>query len=233
MKYATSPGRASFLAVPRRRILTAAPPELTMPEPSLHTLELRRCLERLRAGDPAARDELLRRACAQLERLARRMLRRFPNVQRWADTDDVLQSALMRLLRSLRQMEPPASMRQFYAIATEHMRRELLDLARHHCGPNRPEFHHASQLPDSEERPGLEVAVAGDDPVDLERWCQFHEEVEKLPAEDREVVGLIFYHGWQQAEVAELLQITERTVRRRWSAAMVRLHRLLGPEGEG
>ena len=36
---------------------------------------------------------------------------------------------------------------------------------------------------------------------------------------DREVVGLLYYQGWTQAEVAELLQIDERTVRRKWVKA--------------
>jgi RNA polymerase sigma factor (sigma-70 family) len=55
----------------------------------------------------------------------------------------------------------------------------------------------------------------------LDRWCAFHEAVALLPPEQREVVGLIFYHGWSQGEVAEVLQVTPRTVRRWWAAAMV------------
>jgi len=204
-----------------------------MPDLSVHTRELHHWLERMRAGDLAARDELLRRVCAQLERLARKMLRKFPNVQRWAETGDVLQSALVRLLRSLQQVEAPASMAQFYALAAQQMRRELLDLARHYCRPNRPGMHQVSQLQEGEGAPALEVPDRGDDPAELDRWCHFHEEVEKLPAEEREVVSLIFYHGWQQADVAELLQTTERTVRRRWSAAMVKLHSVLRPEEGG
>jgi DNA-directed RNA polymerase specialized sigma24 family protein len=46
-------------------------------------------------------------------------------------------------------------------------------------------------------------------------------------AEEREVVSLLFYHGWKQAEVAELLGVTVRTVQRRWQAALVKLHGLL------
>jgi DNA-directed RNA polymerase specialized sigma24 family protein len=46
------------------------------------------------------------------------------------------------------------------------------------------------------------------------------------------VVGLIFYQGWTQAQVAEVLGVNVRTVRRRWEAALVRLHRVLKPEGE-
>ena len=62
-----------------------------------------------------------------------------------------------------------------------------------------------------------------DDPDELEKWCQFHEEVEKLPVQEREVVSLIYYHGWKQAEIARLFDIAERTVRRRWEAAMIHL----------
>src|SRR5947209_14826634 len=119
-----------------------------MADSSLHTQQLQCCLERMRGGDQAARDELLRGVVNQLERLARKMLRRFPNVHRWAETDDVLQSALMRLLRGLQQLDPPSSMAQFFALAAQQMRRELLDLARHHCNPKRPGVHHVSELDD-------------------------------------------------------------------------------------
>ena len=68
---------------------------------------------------------------------------------------------------------------------------------------------------------------------DLERWTAFHGEVEKLPVEEREVVGLIFYHGWSQPEVAELFRCTVRTVQRRWKAAMLKLHAILNPAENG
>ena len=51
--------------------------------------------------------------------------------------------------------------------------------------------------------------------------------IESLPIEQREVVGLIYYHGWTQAEVAEHLGISKRTVQRHWAAAMLKLHALL------
>jgi len=59
------------------------------------------------------------------------MLGRFPTVRGWADTGDVLQSAVMRLLRALKEVRP-GSVRDFFGLAAEQMRRELLDLARHH-----------------------------------------------------------------------------------------------------
>src|SRR6516165_7798940 len=98
---------------------------------SFDTIELHDYLERYRAGDRAATDAFLRRVCGRLERLARSMLRGFPNVRRWADTDDVLQSALMRLLHTL-QATRPENTRHFANLAALHIRRELLDLARHY-----------------------------------------------------------------------------------------------------
>ena len=43
----------------------------------------------------------------------------------------------------------------------------------------------------------------------------------------REVFGLTFYHGWTQAEIAMLLAVSERQVRRLWRQACLRLHELL------
>src|SRR4051794_9362283 len=105
-----------------------------MPDEAGKTIRIFQWGDRMRGGDPAARDELLRATCGRLERLARKMLRRFPGVHRWAETGDVLQSALLRLLRALEQVRP-ASTRDFFGLAAEQMRRELLDLSRRFHGP--------------------------------------------------------------------------------------------------
>src|SRR5438067_153673 len=173
-----------------------------MNDSSLQTPQLLDWLERIRGGDAAARDELLGRVCGRLERLARKMLRGYPNVRRWADTDDVLQNALLRLLRSLEKTEPE-SVRAFFGLAAEHLRRELIDLARHFYGPHGLGRHCGGSLGVQESQgPNREPAAPADSAADLERWCAFHEGVERLPTEEREVVGLIFYHDWTQTEVA-------------------------------
>jgi DNA-directed RNA polymerase specialized sigma24 family protein len=45
---------------------------------------------------------------------------------------------------------------------------------------------------------------------------------------EREVIALVFYHGGTQTQVADLLQVDERTVRRRWQAACLRLNQSVG-----
>src|SRR5262249_14880351 len=122
----------------------------------------------------------------------------------------------------------PDSIRAFFGLAADQMRRELLDLARHFHGPEGPGAHHDSAPPIPDDSlPGFDPPDRGAEDGDLERWCRFHQEVAVLPAQQRQVVGLIFYHGWTQGQVAELFHIDVRTVRRWWVSALVNLHRLL------
>jgi RNA polymerase sigma-70 factor (ECF subfamily) len=194
-----------------------------MSEHTFSTRRMHRWLDSIQAGDRAAENELLSHVGQRLERLARKMLRRFPGVKRWADTGDVLQNATLRLLRALHEVRP-ADTREFFSLAAEQMRRELLDLSRHFYGPEGEGANHATVAGavDSEAAAGHQPATP-DDADDLERWCAFHEAVAHLPAEEREVVGLVFYHGWTQAQIAELFQVDVRTVRRHWQAACMRL----------
>src|SRR5262245_61539297 len=155
------------------------------------------------------------------------MLKGFPNVKRWTDTDDVLQGASLRLLRTLEQIRPEST-RDFFNLAAVHVRRELLDLARHYRG----------RLGVGADQGGVPGKVVGhpldaapdrlDDSDELDRWQAFHAAVEALPSTEREVVSLAFYNGWTHKQIAELLEVTDRTVRRYWQAACLRLGEALG-----
>jgi RNA polymerase sigma-70 factor (ECF subfamily) len=193
-----------------------------MSDHEFNSVALQDYIERWQAGDRSAADELLRAAGARLEKLARRMCRSFPNVRGWAETGDVLQSSLIRLLRTLQNMRP-ATTRDFFNLAAVHIRRELLDLARHFRGKAWVPLDGHSRDPDhGRSEPTTPTAE------DFEIWSRFHEAVDKLPADEREVVGLVFYHGWTQAKIAELFQVDDRTIRRRWSSACQRLRELVG-----
>jgi RNA polymerase sigma-70 factor (ECF subfamily) len=176
---------------------------------------------RLRADAPGATDDLVRHACDRLRLLARRMLRQYPAVARWEQTDDVLQNALIRLTRALSDA-PPTSARHFHNLATLQIRRELLDLAAKHAGPLGAAANHRT---DSRQRA---VGAVGDEPADLQGWTAFHETVERLPADKRELFGLIWYQGLSQEEAADHLGLSVRTVKRRWQAARVALADALG-----
>jgi RNA polymerase sigma-70 factor (ECF subfamily) len=202
-----------------------------MAEQGPHTTQLHRWLERMRAGDNAAQDELVRSVLHRMEQLARKMLKSFPKVHRWAETGDVLQESLLRLLRSLQEVNP-GSMREFYGLAAEQIRRQLLDLTRHFFGPEGLAAHHTSHIKGANSQHALDrVPDETADPEELERWRAFHEEVARLPSEQREIVDLVFYQGWTQVEAAEFLGVTERTVRSRWKRALLKLHTFMKEEG--
>jgi RNA polymerase sigma factor (sigma-70 family) len=199
-----------------------------MSDPNLHTTQLRLWLDRMQGGDPTARDELIRATSGRLERLARKMLRGYPQVARWEETDDVLNNALVRLIRALQEVRP-GSVREFFGLAAEQVRRELLDLKRHYQGPLGLGANHASAAALPDEKGGVPDRSAPEEaPAEAELWSSFHEAVEQLPTEEREVVSLTFYHGMTQLEIAELLGTSERTIRRYWREACLRLHTALG-----
>jgi RNA polymerase sigma-70 factor (ECF subfamily) len=189
----------------------------------MQTVQLNDWLARWRGGDEQAREELLRAAYPRLEGLAHTMLRSFPAVRRLNDTADVVQNAVLRLMRTLRQIEPPpASTRELFGLAAAEIRRELLDLARSLSTARR-----RGELPPTGVGGPVHDAIDTHD-ADLEWWTAFHEAVERLPAEEREVVGLVFYHGWTQVQVAELFGVSERTIARRWLGACAQLEKALG-----
>jgi RNA polymerase sigma factor (sigma-70 family) len=196
-----------------------------MSDDSMQTEELHGCLERMMSGDRRALDLLLRRVSARLERLARKTLKHFPRVARWADAEDILQNATMKLIRALEEVRPN-SMREFYGLAAMQIRRELLDATKQLFGPEGQGYNHQSTPPDDPKR-NLEPEARVDDERELQKWCEFHEAVGRLPVEEREVVGLIFYHGWKQSEVATLFGVTVRTVQRWWQSALDTIQGLL------
>jgi RNA polymerase sigma-70 factor (ECF subfamily) len=197
---------------------------------------LQSLLLRVNAGDPAARAQLLEHTRGRLVRLAHTMLRDFPRVRRWEETDDVLQNALLRLLQGLERVAP-ATVADYFRLATRQLRRELLDLVRHYYGPHGLGAHHSSQAPGgtSGDSPGPvpEAADTTQDPGRLAAWAEFHERVAALAEPEREVFELLWYHGLTQAEAAEVLQVSVPTVKRRWLAARLDLQEALRGEPPG
>jgi RNA polymerase sigma-70 factor (ECF subfamily) len=191
---------------------------------SLNTVYLNERMDRIRAGDAAARNELIRMAQRRLEKIASRMLKNYPGVGRWEQTQDVLQNALVRLLRALEAVRPENT-RQFYGLAAEQIRRELIDLARHYSGAQGlgANIASAALVPRGDDPPSSVEPADHQTGDDLDRWRAFHEAVETLPIEQREVFGLHYYHGWAQAAIAELFGKDERTIRRYWKAACAEL----------
>jgi RNA polymerase sigma factor (sigma-70 family) len=176
-------------------------------------------------GDSSAKVALLDHACDRLLRLTRKMFHGYPNLRRWEQTDDIFQNAMVRLHRALAEVRIE-SVRHFFNLAAVQIRRELLDLAKHHFGPEGAgSNHHTDGIPPDDD--GGSLHDRANKPIDVSSWNEFHEHIEKLPDTDQEIVNLLFYEGLTQEEAARVLGISLRTLKRRWQDAKIRLHEVL------
>ncbi len=190
--------------------------------------EARELLGQLRGGDGSARDRLVALAQGRFVALARVMLRRYPHVRRWEQTDDLLQAALVRLHRSLAQVRPEG-VQHFDNLAAAQIRRELIDLARRYHGPEGLGAHHHTDGADPEDRLA-QVAGPPSMPGSLEQWTVFHEAVHRLPEQERQVMDLLWYRGLTHAQAAEALGVATKTVQRRWASARLMIRDALDGE---
>jgi RNA polymerase sigma-70 factor (ECF subfamily) len=193
-------------------------------------------LERAVTGDTAARQRLLEFTRDRLTRHARSLLHgRYARLEPFAETDDVVQQLYVKVLQNQdrfwinAQGEPVRSLAEFFGHASAWMRDVLCDLLRKERGrdDNRP-----AMLPldggSSDTGPCREPSSTTLDGAKVQRWTEFHEAAARLPDDLREVFDLLWYQGMPQAEAADLLGVSVRTVKLRWMKARLRVQQALG-----
>jgi RNA polymerase sigma-70 factor (ECF subfamily) len=171
---------------------------------------------------------LLDRAVRRLQLLCAGLLyksyRRLTQPPLNLQTDELLGAVVERLLKALRDARP-RTVRQLFAIANQHMRWELNDLARR-----------LDQEPASEEmREELVPAPVPSRSGLTPDGVRMLEAIDALPEDERETFDLVRVQGLTQSEAAELLGITTRTVRRRLNRSVLFLTQQLDdlrPSGE-
>jgi RNA polymerase sigma factor (TIGR02999 family) len=184
------------------------------PAPSAPITEL---LQQVAAGDRAAIDAVFGALYPDLKRIARARLRQ----QGHGDglhTTTLVHESFMRLVqaRSLQLQDR----RHFFAYAAKMMRNIIVDSAREHLAERRGGgAEHITLSGDEVE------AVAGDGAdADLVRVHDALRELEALDPALAELVEMRYFGGYDDLEIAELLGITDRSVRRRWEKARAWLY---------
>ncbi len=170
-------------------------------------------------ADPVIR-ALLDRAAGRLRTLcASLLLRSYPRLARPPmnlEADDLLDAVVERLLKAMRDVRP-ATVRQFFALANRHLRWELNDLARR-----------LDEEPGAVElREGLVPAAQSSGSALGPDARRILGAIDDLPEDEREVFGLVRIQGLTQAEVAELLDVSAKTVQRRLNRGLLLLTRRL------
>jgi RNA polymerase sigma factor (sigma-70 family) len=182
------------------------------------TAVVQRYLDAL-AGDAPAEliiRELLDRAVHRLERLCANLLHRsYPRLTKPPsnlETAEMLGGVVEGLLKAMRSTRP-RTVRRFFALANQHMRWQLNDLARR-----------------LDERPvAVELceecllAPAGSDSGITSDGRRMLEAIENLPEDEREAFGLVRLQGLTHTEAAEVLGVATKTVQRRLNRASLLL----------
>jgi RNA polymerase sigma factor (sigma-70 family) len=163
---------------------------------------------------------LLTRAVQRLQFLSSTLLHRsYPRLTRPPlnlQTDELLSSVVERLLKALREARPQ-TVRQFFGLANQHIRWELNDLARR-LDQQSP----VVELPDGMP-PAPDSSGSGISP----KARRLMEAVESLPDDEREVFSLVRIQGMSQVEVADLLDVSPKTVQRRLNRGLMLLTKSL------
>jgi RNA polymerase sigma-70 factor (ECF subfamily) len=191
---------------------------------------VQRYLDELAGGSPAEPvvRALLDRAVCRLHKLCATLLyKSYPRLTRPPlnlQSDELLGAVVERLLKALREARP-ANPRQFFALACQHMRWELNDMAR-----RLDEQPAAEELRD-ESLPAPASSASGLSP-DGRRILAA---IDGLPEGEREVFDLVRIQGLSQAEAAHVLEVSVMTVNRRLNRGLQLLAAALGdlyPGGE-
>lgn len=178
--------------------------------------EVTRLLALARSGDGGAVDRLFPLVYEELRRLARARVRR-GGEGRTLEPTGLVHEAYMKLAGS--GSIPAESRAHFLAIASRAMRQVLVDRARARGALKRGGDQAPVTLLDGH------VAIE----VDPVRMLALHEAIESLDPRQREVVEARFFGGLEEREIAGLLGVSERTVRREWVKARAWLVRALVP----
>jgi RNA polymerase sigma factor (TIGR02999 family) len=171
--------------------------------------EVTRILERVEHGDGKAAEELLPLVYDELRKLAAHKMAAEPSGQTLQATSLVHEAWLRVIGQNQQRWENRA---QFFIAASEAMRRILVERAR-----RRKAAKHGGGL----ERVDLEAVEL---PIEAEpdRLLRIHEALNELAAEEpmrAQVVKLHCFVGMNLFEVAEVLNISEKSAQRYWAYA--------------
>jgi RNA polymerase sigma factor (TIGR02999 family) len=174
-----------------------------------HMSDVTQILERVSKGDGAAAAELLPLIYDELRRVAaHKMSLQSPGQTLQATA--LVHEAYLRLVGS--EEKRWESRRHFFSAAAEAMRHILIDRAR-----RRKRLRHgenAEKVPLDE----LEIIAPAKEEIILQLDDALDELAQQSP-EQAEIVKLRFFAGFSEPEIAEILNLSQRSVQRHWSYA--------------
>ena len=192
------------------------------------THDVTRLLLAWNEGDPAAAERLMPVVYEHLRGLAREYMRRERGGHTLGSTA-LVHEAYLRLV-NVRAVSWQGRA-HFYSLAARAMRRILVDHARQRQTLRRGGGQQRVSLETAEEALPAAGSGAGGESREQEDLVALDEALERLARvhpRPGQVVELRFFGGMEMGDIAEVLQVTARTVGRDWQFARAWLHRELG-----
>jgi len=177
-------------------------------------------LVRIKEGDSEAEDLLAPRIYPELRRLAGRLLRRERPGHTLQPTA-LVNEAYMKIVAG--QKVDWQGKSHFFAVASRVMRRILVDYARERNSGKRGGGRKAVELD-----PNLELGAEQSELVLDLHDCL--DRLSRLDARQAQIVEMRFFGGMTEEEIAVVLGVSTRTVKREWVMARAWLHAELRPE---
>jgi RNA polymerase sigma factor (TIGR02999 family) len=171
-------------------------------------------LLQVKRGDKSAENRLLEVVYPTLKRIAQRYLRREHSGHTLQPTA-LVNEAYLRLAGLMDQDWQNRS--HFFAVSAQLMRRILVDYARHRKAQKRDGDLRRVELVDG-------IAVSDDRLQAILAIDEALRRLEKFDSRRSRVVELRFFGGMTEQEVAEILNVSPRTVKRDWTLAKAWLY---------
>jgi RNA polymerase sigma factor (TIGR02999 family) len=171
--------------------------------------EVTRILDRVQQGEPQAAEQLLTLTYDELRKLAAHKLSLLPPGQTLQATS-LVHEAYLKLTGGEKQGWE--NRRHFFAAAAEAMRHILIDRAR-----RRARLRHGANA-ERVDLDAIEIPEPAKDEV-LLHLNDALDELQTVAPERAEIVKLRFFAGFSEAEIAAVLNLSERSVQRHWSCA--------------
>ncbi len=169
------------------------------------------------AGEPEALDKLLPQVHRYLSRMAHGYLRK-ERQGHTLETSALVNEAFLRLVNQKRVGWRDRA--HFFAIASQMMRRVLVDSARRRISEKRGKGEERLSLQDLEV-PSMER------PEHLVALDQALARLQERSSDWARIVELRFFGGLNREEIAQILEVSSATVTRRWRMARAWLFRYL------
>jgi len=171
----------------------------------LNAVDVTQLLQDLRSGKPGAEARLYEEVYPELKKVASRQMRR-ERTGHPLQTTALVHEAYLKMVRQT-NVEWRDRV-HFFAVASHWMRRILVDHARTRLSQQR-----------NAEFVGGDLAVAPERPEEIVALDEALERLERFDERQSKIVVMWFFGGMSQDEIASVLDLSTRTVKREWRLA--------------